>query len=252
MNNFADAFRDRKAFLAFITCGDPDLQTTGVAIRAAVDSGADVIELNIPFSDPTAVDPVIQDANIRALEKGMTTDKVFDFVAQIRKEVTVPFVVSTYANVVFSYGADRFLEQCARVGIGGLLVPDVPFEERQEFLPQCQRYGVDLICMVAVTSKERAATIAKEATGFLYIMGCPGTREKELVELMGYVRQNSHIPCVICLNGTESFRLRDVAQKTDGVAVDVPVVELIARWGMDCPEHLGAYIRGIKEEMQAN
>lgn len=251
MNNFASAFSGRKALLAFITCGDPDLATTAAAIHAAVQNGADVIELNIPFSDPTAVDPVIQEANIRALKGGMTTDKVFDFVASIRKTVEIPFVLSTYANVVYSYGAERFARRCAETGVGGLIVPDLPFEERQEFLPQCKQYGIDLILMVAVTSRERVAAIAREATGFLYIMACPGTREQELTELMSLARENAQVPCVICLTGTESCRFRDVAAKTDGVAVDTPIVALMARHGAACAQSVGSYIRELKSELMA-
>lgn len=251
MNNLNAAFQNGRAFLAFITCGDPNLETTGAAIRAAVENGADVIELNIPFSDPTAVDPVIQEANIRALAGGITTDKVFEFVAEIREDIKTPFVISTYANVVFSYGPERFAEKCAQVGISGLIVPDLPFEERQEFLPQCRENGVDLIFMVAVTSKERVAAIAREATGFLYIMACPGTREKELVELMTLARQSSDVPCVICLNGTEGYRFRDVAAKTDGVAVDVPIVELMAQYGRECAEPVGSFVKQMKSDLRA-
>ncbi|MBO5953610.1 MAG: tryptophan synthase subunit alpha [Oscillospiraceae bacterium] len=251
MSKLQAAFQNGKVFMAFITCGDPDLQTTAAAVKAAVENGADIIELNIPFSDPTAVDPVIQEANIRALQRGITTDSVFDFVRELRKQITVPLVFSTYANVVFSYGADRFVRTCAEIGVDGLIVPDVPFEERQEFLPQCRKYGVALISMLAVTSRQRVAAIAREAEGFLYLMGCPGTREQELTELMDTVRQNTGIPCVVCLNGTEDYRLKDVATKTDGVAVDTPIVTLMARYGTGSAEPVGAYVRQIKEELRA-
>ena len=251
MNKFQSAFEKGKAFCAFVTCGDPDLETTAAVIRQAVQNGADLIEINIPFSDPTAADPVIQEANIRALSMGVTTDTVFRFVASIREEIPVPFVVSSYANVVFSYGAERFMTRCAECGIDGVIVPDVPFEERQEFLPYCRAAGVCLIPMVAVTSRERVAAIAKEAEGFLYIMACPGTRQQELEELMALARENTQVPCVICLNGTEEYRVRDVAAQTDGVAVDVPVVALIAAHGKAAPAFVGAYVAGMKEELQA-
>lgn len=251
MNNFSEAFASGKALLAFITCGDPDLTTTEKAIFAAVEAGADVIEVNIPFSDPTAVDPIVQEANIRALEAGMTTDKVFDFLEAIRPRVQVPFVISTYANVVFSYGADRFAARCARAGVGGLIVPDLPFEERLEFLPQCQAQGIDLIFMVAVTSRQRVADIARQATGFLYITACPGTREQELTELMALARENSSVPCVICLTGTEECRFREVAARTDGVAVDTPIVSLIARHGSACAGPLGVFVSSLKAKLRS-
>ena len=143
MSKIARAFENGKAFIAFITCGDPDLETTAAAVRAAVENGADLIELGIPFSDPTAEGPVIQGANLRALSGGITTDKVFDFVREIRRDVSVPMVFMTYANVVFSYGSERFISTCKEIGIDGLILPDIPFEEKDEFQPICKKYGVD-------------------------------------------------------------------------------------------------------------
>ncbi len=251
MNNFTSAFQKGKAFFGFLTCGDPDLETTAATVRAMAQNGADCVELNIPFSDPTAVDPTIQEANLRALSAGVTTDTVFDFIAALRQELTVPLVISTYANVVLSYGPQRFLEKCAQVGVQGLLVPDLPFEEQREFLPQCQACGVDLISMVAVTSRERVAAIAREATGFLYIMACPGTREQELTDLMAQVRSVTDLPCVICLNGTEDLRIPQVAARTDGVAVDTPLVALGAQYGAAAPGPIGDYTARMKAQLQA-
>ena len=170
MSNIRKAFEQGKAFIPFITCGDPDLETTGAVVRAAVENGADLIELGIPFSDPTAEGNVIQGANLRALSGGVTTDKIFAFVKELRKDVKVPMVFMTYANVVFSYGAERFLSSCKECEIDGLILPDLPFEEKEEFLPVCHQYGVDLISLIAPTSANRIAMIAKEAEGFLYIV----------------------------------------------------------------------------------
>ena len=160
MSNIAKAFANGKAFIPFITCGDPDLATTAAAVRAMAANGADLIELGIPFSDPTAEGPVIQGANIRALKAGTTTDKVFDFVREVHKDVSIPLVFMTYANVVFSYGAERFISTCAEIGIDGMILPDLPYEEKDEFLPICRKYGVDLISMIAPTSENRIAMIA--------------------------------------------------------------------------------------------
>ena len=249
MNKIADAFSRGKAFIAFVTCGDPSLEVTGQVIRSAVEAGANIIELNIPFSDPTAVDPVIQQANIRALEKGITTDDVFNFVKKLREDLDVPMVVSSYANVVFSYGAERFAAACAELGIDGIIIPDLPFEEREEFLAPCQAHGVDLICMVAVTSRERVRTIAREAQGFLYIMACPGTREQELTELLALVRENTDTPCLICLTGTEECRMETVAARTDGVAVDAPIVELVEKYGNNAPAAVGIFLSQLKQTL---
>ena len=179
MSKIKSAFENGKAFIAFITCGDPDLETTAAAVRAAVENGADLIELGIPFSDPTAEGPVIQGANIRALSGGVTTDKIFAFVKELRQDVKVPMVFMTYANVIFSYGTERFISTCRDIEIDGLILPDLPFEEKDDFLPICHEYGVDLISLIAPTSENRIAMIAKEADGFLYIvssLGVTGTR----------------------------------------------------------------------------
>lgn len=163
MSRIADAFARGKAFIPFITCGDPDLETTAAAVRAMAEAGADVIELGIPFSDPTAEGPVIQAANARALQAGTTTDRIFDLVRDLRRDVRVPMVFMTCANVVFSYGTEKFLAACRDIGMDGLILPDVPFEEKEEFAPLCRRYGLDFISLIAPTSEHRIAMIAREA-----------------------------------------------------------------------------------------
>ena len=190
MSNIHKAFENGKAFIPFITCGDPDLATTAAVVRAAAANGADLIELGIPFSDPTAEGPVIQGANLRALSGGVRTDQIFDLVRQLRTDVTVPMVFMTYANVVFSYGAEKFIATCREIGIDGLILPDLPFEEKEEFLPLCRKYGVDLISMIAPTSENRIAMIAKEAEGFLYIvssLGVTGTRSEIKTDLKSII-----------------------------------------------------------------
>ena len=191
MSKIRTAFENGKAFIAFITCGDPDLETTAAAVRAAAGNGADLIELGIPFSDPTAEGPVIQGANLRALKGGITTDKIFAFVQELRKDVSIPMVFMTYANVVFSYGAERFISTCSKIGIDGLILPDLPFEEKEEFQPICSKYGVDLVSLIAPTSENRIAMIAKEAEGFLYIvssLGVTGTRSEITTDLDAIVK----------------------------------------------------------------
>ena len=249
MSNISKAFEKGKAFMPFFICGDPTLEATGKAIRAAVAGGATVIELNIPFSDPTAGDGSIQEANIRALAGGVTTDKIFDFVRELRKDVDIPFVISGYANVVFSYGADRFVKTCAEIGIDSLIVPDLPFEERDEFLAECETYGVDLIYMLSITSRERVAMIAKEAKGFLYLMATPGTREQELEKIMAGIRENTDVPCMVCLNGTQWYRYREVAEATDGVCMDAPFVQMVGQYGEDAGEYVYKYVKATKKAL---
>ena len=211
MNKFQAAFENGKAFIAFLTCGDPDLATTEASVIAAAESGAGIIELNIPFSDPTAVDATIQEANIRALKAGVTTDKIFDFVKALRPKVSIPLVFSTYANVVFSYGTQRFLQACQEIGIDGLIVPDLPYEEHDEFLPDCQKFGITLISMISATSKARIKAIASAAEGFLYIMTCPGGTKEQLEEVVAAIRKYTGLPCAVCISAEDAPYMMETA-----------------------------------------
>ena len=256
MNNIRTAFQNGKAFIAFITCGDPDLETTAAAVRAAAENGADLIELGIPFSDPTAEGPVIQGANLRALKNGITTDKIFSFVQTLREDVRIPMVFMTYANVVFSYGAERFIAACRRIGIDGLILPDLPYEEKEEFLPICRRYDVALISLVAPTSENRIAMIAREAEGFLYIvssLGVTGTRKEittDLSSIVRVVRQNTAIPCAIGFGISTPEQARQMARLADGVIVGSAIVRLLEQYGREAPPHIGRYVKSMKAALR--
>ena len=255
MSNIYKAFSDGKAFIPFITCGDPDLETTGAAIRAMAENGADLIELGIPFSDPTAEGVVIQGANLRALRGGVTTDQIFDFVRALRKDVKIPFVFMTYANVVFSYGADVFISACAELGIDGLILPDLPYEEKDEFLPTCRKYGVDLISMIAPTSADRIAMIAKEAEGFLYIvssLGVTGTRSEiktDLASIVEVVRRNTKTPCAIGFGISTPEQAHKMAAIADGAIVGSAIIKLLERYGKGAPDKIGAYVKSMKDAL---
>lgn len=255
MSNIKSAFADGKAFIPFITCGDPDTNTTIRAVREAVRNGADMVELGIPFSDPTAEGPVIQSANYRALKGGITTDKVFAMVRELRNDVDVPMVFMTYANVVFSYGAEKFISTCHDINIDGLILPDVPYEEKGEFLPYCREYGVDLVSMIAPTSEDRIAMIAREAEGFLYVvssLGVTGTRSEittDLSSIVEAVRRNTDIPAAIGFGISMPAQAHDMAGISDGVIVGSAIVKLLAQYGSDAPGHIGEYVKSMKEAM---
>ena len=257
MSNISKAFENGKAFIAFLTCGDPDLETTAAAVHAAAENGADLIELGIPFSDPTAEGPVIQGANLRALQGGVTTDRIFDLVRGLRRDLTVPMVFMTYANVVFSYGAERFLRTCRDVGIDGLILPDLPYEEKDEFLPFCRRYGVDLISLIAPTSENRIAQIAAEAEGFLYIvssLGVTGTRSEittDLKSIVSVVRQHTDIPCAIGFGISTPEQAGRMAALSDGAIVGSAIIKLLEKYGKDAPPEIGRYVRSMKDGVLA-
>lgn len=253
MNRIESAFENSKAFIPFITCGDPDMETTEEIIRGAAENGADLIELGIPFSDPTAEGPVIQGANIRALANGVTTDDIFRLVKRLRKDISIPLVFMTYANVVFSYGAERFISQCADTGIDGLILPDIPFEEKDEFLPICQKYGVKLISLIAPTSADRIKMIANEAEGFLYIvssLGVTGTRSEittDIESLINEVRKYTNVPCAVGFGIQTPQQASEIASYSDGVIVGSAVIKIIEKYGKDSPKHVGEYIKSMKD-----
>lgn len=253
MNRIKTAFENGKAFIPFITCGDPDLQTTAAAVREMATNGADLIELGIPFSDPTAEGPVIQGANFRALKGGVTTDKVFDLVRDLRKDVSVPFVFMTYANVVFSYGAEKFISTCSEIGVDGIILPDVPFEEKEEFAGICKANDVALISMIAPTSEDRIAKIAKEAEGFLYVvssLGVTGMRSEiktDLPSIIKVVRANSQIPCAIGFGISTTQQAHDMADISDGAIVGSAIIKILAEHGKEAPARIGDYVRSMKE-----
>ena len=252
MSKIREAFSNGKAFIPFVTCGDPDLETTGKIVREMAKNGADLIELGIPFSDPTAEGPVIQGANIRALSGGVTTDKIFEFVRELRKDVKVPLVFMTYANVVFSYGIERFAETCAKVGIDGIILPDVPFEEKEEFAPACRANGIDFISLIAPTSENRIAMIAKEAEGFIYVvssLGVTGERTEittNIGDIVKVIRENTDVPCAVGFGISKPEQAQKMAALSDGAIVGSAIIKLLEKYGKDAPEHIGAYVREMK------
>lgn len=256
MSNIRQAFENGKAFIPFITCGDPDLETTKAAVLEAVENGADLIELGIPFSDPTAEGPVIQGANLRALTGGVTTDKIFAFVEELRESVTIPLVFMTYANVVFSYGAERFLSTCRRIGIDGIILPDLPFEEKEEFLPICRKYGVDLISLIAPTSANRIAMIAREAEGFIYVvssLGVTGARaeiQTDLTSIVAAIRENTSVPCAIGFGISIPEQAKRMADIADGAIVGSAIIKFLEKYGKDAPHFIGEYVKSMKDAIR--
>ena len=255
MSKIAEAFKNGKAFIPFITCGDPDLGTTAAVVRAAVANGADLVELGIPFSDPTAEGPVIQEANLRALSGGVTTDKVFDLVRELRTDVTVPMVFMTYSNVVFSYGAERFISTCKEIGIDGLILPDLPFEEKDEFLPLCHQYDVDLISLIAPTSENRIAMIAREAEGFIYLvssLGVTGVRSEiktDLESIVSVIRENTDTPVAIGFGISKPEQAKKMACISDGAIVGSAIIKILARYGRDAAPYVGEYVKSMKDAL---
>ena len=274
MSRIREAFANGKAFIPFITAGYPDLETTRRVVKAAQDNGADLIEIGIPFSDPTAEGPVIQTANVIALEGGVTTDQILTFVEELRRKdgITVPMVFMTYANVVYSYheggdapddgagGEDRgrygFCRRCAQAGIDGLILPDVPYEEKGEFREACAAAGIDLISLIAPTSEARIARIAKDAEGFLYIvssLGVTGVRTEittDIGAITQKIRAVTDVPCAVGFGISKPEQARAMAAQSDGAIVGSAIIRIITEYGRDAAPEVGKYVKRMKDALR--
>lgn len=252
-SRIGDAFKNGKAFIPFITAGDPSLEVTEELVVRMADAGADLIELGVPFSDPVAEGVVIQGADERALKAGFTTDKLFEAVTRMRRRTDVPLVFMTYINPVFVYGRERFMKRCSETGIDGIIVPDVPFDEKDEILQDCRKQGVTLISMIAPTSKRRIQNIARESEGFLYCvssMGVTGVRSEITTDLGSMVRlakEVSDTPCAVGFGISTPEQARTISQKSDGVIVGSAIVRLAESLGKDCVEHIVDYVQEMKQ-----
>ena len=254
--NIQKAFETGKAFIPFIPCGDPSLEVTEQIVYAMEEAGADLIELGIPFSDPTAEGPVIQAANVRALSGGVTTDKIFDMVRRIRQKTSIPMVFMTYANVVYSYGTERFAKAAAEIGMDGLILPDVPFEEKEEFAVPFKEQELDLISLIAPTSHERIAMIAKEAEGFVYCvssLGVTGMRSQittDIGAMVELVKKQKDIPCAVGFGISEPKQAKKMAAQSDGVIVGSAIVKLCEKYGADCVPHISTFVKEMKDAIR--
>lgn len=256
MSNIRKAFENGKAFIPFITSGDPSLDVTEQLVYAMEEAGADLIELGIPFSDPTAEGPVIQAANIRALAGGVTTDKIFDMVRRIRKNTSIPMVFMTYANVVFSYGTERFVKTASEIGMDGIILPDVPYEEKAEFDEICLKYGLDFISLIAPTSHDRITRIAKDAHGFVYCvssMGVTGVRKEittDLGSMVSLVRNSADVPCAIGFGISTPEQAKKMAEVSDGAIVGSAIVRICEKYGRDCVPYVKEYVKSMKDALR--
>ena len=256
MNRIAKAFDDKKAFIAFITGGDPDIETTENLIIAMTESGVDIIEIGIPFSDPIAEGIVIQEANERALLNGCTVDKLFEMIRRVRAKVDIPLVFMTYINPIFAYGKAAFMEKCAECGIDGIIAPDLPFEERGELTDECLRHGICRISMIAPTSLERIEMIAKSAEGFLYCvssLGVTGVRNKissDAAEMIKQAKMVASVPCAVGFGISTPEQVRKMSDVSDGVIVGSAIVKLIAQFGRESILPVKEFIRDMKDAMK--
>lgn len=253
MNRIERAFDKQKAFIPFVTGGDPDLDTTEKLILTMSKAGADLIEIGIPFSDPVAEGPVIQAADERALKAGTTTDHLFDMISRIRRKTDIPLVFMTYLNPIYTYGKEKFMKRCKDCGVDGIIVPDMPYEEKDELKEISRTYGITLISMIAPTSKERIRMIAKQAEGFLYCvssLGVTGVRKQiktDINSMINEVRQVTSIPCAVGFGISTPEQAKKMAEVSDGAIVGSAIVKLVAEYGTECLNPVSKYVSDMKK-----
>ena len=256
MSKISEAFKDTKAFIPFITGGDPSLEITQQLLYAMEEAGADIIEIGIPFSDPIAEGPVIQAANERALAAGCTTDRIFETVKKAREKVRVPMVFLTYLNPIFTYGKERFMERCRECGIQGVIVPDMPFEEKGELREVCTKYGIEIISLIAPTSHERITAIAKEAEGYIYCvssLGVTGMRKEISTDIQGMVdkvRQVTKVPCAVGFGISTPEQAQQMAAVSDGVIVGSRIVKIVEEYGEKSVPYVREYVENMKKALK--
>lgn len=253
MNRIAEAFYNQKAFIGFLTAGDPSLEKSEEYILEMARAGADLIEIGIPFSDPVAEGEVIEKADQRALAAGTTTDGVFELAARVRVKVNIPLVLLTYLNPVFTYGYERFFQKCEESGIDGIIIPDLPFEERGEIAGIAKAHGVIPITMIAPTSEERIQKLAEQAEGFIYLvssMGVTGVRSEivtDLPKIVSKIRKATDVPVAVGFGVARPEQAKEIASFADGAIVGSKIVSLIEQCGDKAAEPLYGYVKEMKE-----
>ncbi len=256
MSNINNAFKNGKAFIGFLTAGDPDLETTTECIIAMDEAGADLIEIGIPFSDPIAEGSVIQSANIRALKSNTHLDNIFETVKFVRTKTDIPMVFLTYINPVFNYGYEKFFCTCNKTGVDGIIIPDLPFEEKEEILEYTDKYDIDIISLIAPTSEDRIKTIAKDAKGFVYVvssMGVTGMRDEittDVETIVKHIKETTQIPAAIGFGINTPEQAKHFAQIADGVIVGSAIVKIIERYGKNSPEYVYNYVMEMKNAIR--
>jgi tryptophan synthase alpha chain len=253
MSNIAQAFKNGKAFIGFVTGGDPAIEKTKEFVLEMFRAGADMVEIGIPFSDPIAEGPVIQEANIRALSAGTTVEKLFTLVEDIRAATDKPLAFMTYLNPVFHYGYNAFFKRAAAAGLDGIIIPDLPYEEQGEVKQAANAHGIDLISLIAPTSETRIREIARSACGFIYLvssMGVTGVRGEittDLASIVAAIREVSAAPVAVGFGIHTPAQAAQTARVADGVIVGSAIVRIIAEYGGEAGARVYQYVKEMKE-----
>lgn len=248
MTKLKEAFFQKKSIAAYFTCGDPTVEATADAADAAVSAGADMVFLGIPFSDPTAVDPVIQASSLRGLAAGTTTKTVMETAKCFSNKV--PVVLTGYANLVFSPGIESFAAQCQDAGVSGVILHDVPYEEQAEFKSVFAKYGVSLISMVSPELPGRIPMIAKSAEGFVYIVTGTDTNRSDVQNAVRLIREsNPQIPCIIGCGVADAAPIETFCEEADGAVLDYELVYIMDEYPVGAKKHIISYVEKIDKRL---
>ena len=256
MSNISKAFKNGKAFIPFLTGGDPTIAKTEEYIYKMVEAGADIIEIGIPFSDPIAEGPVIQEANIRALKNGATPERIFEMVERVHTKTQTPIVFLTYLNPVFNYGYDKFFARCKKAGVDGIIIPDMPFEEKGELAEEAKKNGIDIISLIAPTSADRIQMIAKEAQGYVYVvssLGVTGMRSEiktDLKSIIDLVKQATDVPAAVGFGINKPEQAAEISKISDGVIVGSAIVKIIEKYGENAADEVYKYVKEMKDAVR--
>lgn len=249
MNRVEKAFSKGRAAIPFIMCGDPDLKSSEKIILTAAASGADMIVLGIPFSDPTAQSAAVTKANQRALNAGANCDKAFELIENIRKKTDIPIAIKTFANIVFSKGIENFAKTAAKLKIDALILPDVPKEESDEFAVYCEKYGVSVISTVTGASGDRIEYICAGAKGFIYCDLAEGDYG-DSVKLLERVKAATNAPRVINANFSGKFVLNDVYKYAEGVLLESEISEIIEKYAQNSAPYVEDFLKQFKRSVK--
>lgn len=243
----------KKALITYVTCGDGGYETTETAVLEMIRSGADIIELGVPFSDPIAEGTVVQSASVRALSRGTTIAGIFEMVKRLRRQIDTPLLLMLYLNSIFGFGTERFFDICAEIGVDGVIIPDMPYEEKDEIQPYADNHDIISISLITPTSKDRIEKIASSARGFVYCVsstGVTGMRSSfstDFNEFISEIKKYTDIPCAIGFGISNAQQAREIKQYCDGVIIGSAIVNIIAENQLRCAKPIGEFTSSIRK-----
>lgn len=252
MSRIKEAFKDGKALIGFLTAGVPSAEDTLRYMEDLETAGADLIEIGVPFSDPVADGAVIMEADVQALKNKVHLPQVMEIVKAFRKQSETPLVFLTYYNPIFNYGVKKFFEEAKDIGLDGVAIPDLPYEEQMEIRPFADTYGIDIIQIIGPASEERICQNVRNATGFIYIVSSVESANRKsdmktnLADIISVIRKTTDTPIVVGLDGHHPEELQKMKEMADGITTGSIVVDIINKNGKKAGKLVQEYMKKLK------